>query len=111
MWRKGFKSSFVASSTVGLVIGIHLLFVYSLVKQFSGWTLNPFLTNYEYGIRKWIMIIFIIPIFFGLDFFYFRKRKETIFNSYKNQNPFTLKNIVIILLVMLVPFVLTFVLN
>jgi len=111
IWRKSFRSSIVASSTVGLAIAIHILLVLSIIKVFTGWTIKSFLTNYEYGARKWIMILMILPLFFGLDFFYFRKRKDEILNKYVAQNPFTTKHIALIFLIMLVPLILTFVLN
>lgn len=82
MWRKGFQSSFVASSVVGLAIGLHILLFYSLVKKVTGWTVRPFLTDYEYGERKWIMMLCIVPLFFALDFLYFRKRKDIILDKY-----------------------------
>ena len=111
MWHKKFKSSFVASSVVGLTISLHILLVLSLVKQLTGLTVMPFLTGYEYGARKWILILCILPLFFALDFLYFRKRKDVILESYNGREPFTIKNISLILLMMVVPLILIFVLN
>lgn len=111
IWRKGFESSFVASSIVGLAIVLHLVLIYSLVKQFTGWTVTPFLVNFEYGVRKWVMILSILPLFFALDFLYFRRRKDAILDEYREQEPFSTKNIAFILLLMLMPLVMIFVLN
>lgn len=111
MRRNKFRSSFVASSAVGLTISLHILLILSLVKQFTGWSVRPFLTEHEYGERKWVMILLTLPFFFALDFLYFRKRKKAILDNYSEYKPFSIKNISFILLLMLVPLVLIFVLN
>jgi hypothetical protein len=85
--------------------------ILSLIKQFTGWGPAPFLTDYEYGVRRWIMMLFILPLFFALDFLYFRKRKDAILESYNGRDPFTAKNISSILLMMLVPLIFIFVFN
>lgn len=110
-WRKGFQSSFVASSVVWLAISLHILLLYSLVKLFTGWSLDPILTKHEYGERKWIMIACMLPLVFLLDFFYFRIRKTYILEKFKSKKPFTVKNITLILLLLFVPAVLSFVLS
>jgi hypothetical protein len=96
---------------VGLAIGLHILLILSLVKQFTGWEVTPFLTNNEYGVRKWIMALCILPNFFALDFLYFRTRKDVILKSYNNREPFTIKNISLILLMMFASLILIFVIN
>ena len=107
LWRKGFESSFLASSMAGLTLIFHLTFLYSVIRYLTGWAITLPLERYSYGIRKLILLPFVFLFFFALDQLYFKRRQKLIFSKYQLMKPFSKKNILITISVLVIPLLLT----
>ena len=105
IWRKGFESSFIASSMVGLAIIFHLIFLYSVIRYVTGQAITLGLDQYAYGIRRLILLPFVFLFFLAIDQLYFRKSQKLIFAKYQLMKPFSKKNIIVIVSVLVVPLV------
>ena len=106
--RAGIRSSLLASCAVGLALVIHTALLYTIIRHITGWSLSYPLKNFEYGERKYILMVFFLPILLLLDFLYYRKKRLEILATYKGQNISDKRNIVKTLLIIVVPVFLNF---
>lgn len=80
-WRKGFKSSFIASAMVGLTILVHLGLVHSIIRYFTRFTIGVF--SNSYGYNRLILLPVVILWFYILYQFYYKKRADEILEKRK----------------------------
>jgi hypothetical protein len=106
--KRGNRSSSTATFMVGLTLIIHLVLLYTVINAITGWKVPYFPRSYEYGERKYILMLLLLPIFFLLDYIYFKRRRLHILAVYKEQNISSKKNIVKVLLITVLPLVLSF---
>ena len=107
IWKKRFESSFIASSMVGLSIIIHFFFLYSVIRLATGWSLGSLLTQYAYGIRKLIMLPFALLLFLLIDIIFFRTNRESILSKYKDQRPFSKRNVISVFAILIIPLIIS----
>ncbi len=111
IWRKGFESSFLASSMVGLAFILHLIFIFTVIQFLTAFTfVSPF-SVYNYSTRKIMLLPIVLIFFLILDKLYFRRKRNIILEKYYLENPFTKQRILLVILTLLVPLVLSIWLN
>ena len=106
IWKKGFESSFLASSMVGLTFIFHLILILSIIMYTTGWKILEFLQGFNYSTRKLIMIPFTFLFFWFIDLIYFKRKKQVILGDYEKMNPFSIKSISSIILLLIMPLIL-----
>ena len=104
-WKNKDDSTLIPAMLVLLSIVIHLAFVYSIYRYSTHTNPLEWGTELTYGQRKLIMFPFAILLFFLVWYFYYRKRSKTIISKYEGKKPFTIKNILLIILIMVVPLI------
>lgn len=104
-WKDKDDSTFIPATLVIFSFIIHLFLFYSIYR-FTTHT-NPlgWGTHLSYGQRKYLMLPFVILLFLGVWYFYYRKRSKAILMKYEGKRPFTIKNILLIVLIMVVPLI------
>ncbi len=111
IWRKGFESSFLASSMVGLAFILHLIFIFTVIQFLTAFTfVSPF-SVYNYSTREIMLLPIVLIFFLILDKLYFRRKRNIILEKYYLENPFTKQRILLVILTLLVPLVLSIWLN
>ena len=100
-WRKGFKSFFLPAGMVGLAVLIHLGLAYSIVRYFTGFTVE-FLSS-SYGYNRLILLPIILFFFFCLYQLYYKKNAERILEKRRIDNFSQPRNILLIILVLVLP--------
>lgn len=104
-WKDKDDSTFIPAGPTVIAGIIHLFLFYSIYR-FSTHT-NPLEwgTGLSYGQRKYLMFPFVILLFFLVWYFYYRKKSKVILAKYEGKKPFTIKNILLIILIMVVPLI------
>jgi len=100
-WRDKYKSPFLSSAMVGLVIVIHLSVIYSVIRYLSGYTVG--MPSDKYAYNKLILLPFVILLFFFIYKFYYKKREQEILTRFGDRNAFSVRNILIVVFVIVVP--------
>jgi len=100
-WRDKYKSPFLAASMVGFVVVIHLSAVYAVFRYFSGSTISLFSDNYAYN--RLMLLPIVILFFFIVYRLYYKKKVDEILAKFDERNPFSVKNIAIVVLLIIVP--------
>jgi len=108
-WRKGFRSSFLSACMVGLAIIIHLGLIHSVLRYFTGFTIGVFTSRYGYN--RLLLLPIILSCFFVVYQFYYRKRANDILKHYGEEQVFSIKNILYIVLIMAVPLIIAILLT
>ncbi len=103
-WRDKYDSVSLPSGAVMVTLIIHIGLVYSVFRFFYqsnplGWG-----NDLSYGQRKYLMFPFGI-LFLFLVYFYYRRKSKAILAKYEGKKPFTIKNILLIVLIMVVPLI------
>jgi hypothetical protein len=104
-WKDKDDSTFVPSCLVFLALAFHAILLYSILRYYSG--VNPlgWGETLSYGQRKLIMFPFAILMFFLIWYFYYRKKAKQILEARQDRKALTVKNIVLVLLIMVVPLI------
>lgn len=104
-WQNKDDSSFIPAVLVIFSFIIHLFLIYSIYRYTAHANPLEWGTGLSYGQRKYLMFPFVILLFFLVWYFYYRKKSMPILAKYNGKKPFTLKNILLIILIMLVPLI------
>lgn len=104
-WKDKDDSTLIPTAPAVITGLIHLFLLYSIYR-FSTHT-NPLEwgTGLSYGQRKYLMFPFVILLFFLVWYFYYRKKSKAILSKYEGKKPFTIRNILLIILIMVVPLI------
>jgi hypothetical protein len=108
-WRKGFQSPFLAGAMVVLAISFHLILIHSVIRYFTGFTVGTFSDNYGYN--KLIMLPIVLALFFTLYLVYYKKKASQILSRYNGYRISSLRNILLVMLILVVPLIITIVLT
>jgi len=103
LWRKGYEYSLLPSTMVGIALTIHLGLLHSIIRYNTGWTIGAL--SQDYSTNKLLMLPFALILYLALNFLYFRPRRKAILEKYSERKPFSLKNILLVCLIMLVPLI------
>lgn len=104
-WRKGFKSSFIASAMVGLTILIHLGLIHSIVRYLTGFTIGVF--SNSYGYNRLILLPLVFLWFFIVYQLCYKKRASQILEGRKENKFSKPKNIIFVVALIVVPLLLS----
>lgn len=106
-WKDRDDSTFIPSAVVILTLIFHSILLFSLLRHFNiiNIDLLPWGKDLSYGQRKYIGIPFIILLFFLVWYFYYRRKSKAILSSYEGKKPFTVKNILLVILIMVIPLI------
>jgi tellurite resistance protein TehA-like permease len=104
-WKDKDNSSFVPSCVVMVVFIIHVGLRFSIIRYFSGITTPLWGEELSYGQRKYLMFPFAVLLFFLVWFLYYRKKAKYILEKYEGQKPFTVKKIISVVLIIVVPLI------
>lgn len=104
-WKNKDDSKFIPATLVIFTIVIHLFLLYSIYRFWTHTNALEWGTGLSYGQRKFLIFPFLILIFFIVWYFYYRKKSKTILAKYEGKKPFTVKNILLIILIMVVPLI------
>lgn len=106
-WKDKDDSIFIPSAVVILTLTFHSILLFSLLRYFNiiNIDLLPWGKDLSYGQRKYIGIPFIILLFFLVWYFYYRRKSKAILSRYGDKKPFTVKNILLVILIMVVPLI------
>ena len=104
-WKSKDDSTFIPATLVIFSFIIHLFLIYSIYRY--GTHTNPLEwgTGLSYGQRKYLMFPFVILLFFLVWYFYYRKKSKAILSKFEGRKAFTVKNILLIILIMVVPLI------
>lgn len=104
-WKDKTPSAFVAASMVMFTLIIHLMLLYSILRYFTGLNVGVFSDNYV--INKLCLLPFALTFMALTYLIYYRKRSAGIVAKYDDNNmePFTFKNIALVLLIIVVPLI------
>jgi hypothetical protein len=105
--RNDITPRFSAALTVALTVFFHLFLFANIITFFTGINLagKPF--SQDYSTNKLYLMPFGLVYVYSFVFFYNRKRTMAILSKYPtNYNWISVKNILLILLIMIVPFLL-----
>ena len=106
-WKDKDDSTFIPSAVVILTFTFHLILLFSLLRHFTDISIDliPWGKDLSYGQRKYLGMPFVMLLFFLVWYFYYRKKSKAILAKYEGKNPFTVKNILLIILIMIVPLI------
>src|SRR5690606_14207414 len=106
-WKDKDDSTFIPSAVVILTVAFHLILLFSLLRYFTDINIDliPWGKDLSYGQRKYLGIPFVILLFFLVWYFYYRKKSKEILSKYDGRKPFTVMNILLIILIMVVPLI------
>lgn len=104
-WKDKDDSTLIPSAFVILTLTFHLMLILSMLRYYTDINIDlmPWGKSLNYGQRKYLGIPFVILLFFLVWFFYYRKRASKILAKYEGKKPFTIKNILLIILIMVMP--------
>ena len=108
-WRKRFKSIFVAASIVGVTIIVHLVLVYSIIRNITGLKIQPF--QGSYGSRKYVLMGIALVFFFFIYLVYSKANAKEILKKYQGNRFSNLKNVFLIIVILILPLVIVLLLN
>lgn len=100
---KGYKSPFLSAAAVVTALIIHLGLIHSIIRYFTGFNIGTFSTDYT--TNKFILLPIVFLAFFICFKLYYQSRTRVILEKYENKNPFSLTNILLILIIMVVPII------
>jgi hypothetical protein len=103
-WRDKYDSVSLPSGAVMVTLIIHIGLVYSIFRFVNDSNPLGWGNNLSYGQRKYLMFPFGI-LSLVLIYFYYRKKSKAILARYDGKKPFTVKNILLIILIMVVPLI------
>lgn len=103
-WRKGFKSSFIASAMVGLTILIHVGLIHSIIRYFTGFTSGVF--NNNYGYNRLILLPLVFLWFIIIYQLCYKKMTSQILERRKENEISEPKNIIFVVGLIVVPLLL-----
>ena len=103
-WRIYTRSPLLGYCMVAAAISIHLFLIYSVVYYLTGYDIAAF--SNAYGYDKLMMLPYALLLFFIIQYFYYRKKTQHILDKYGDRPLFTIKNIALVLLIMVIPLVL-----
>ncbi len=104
-WKDKDDSTLVPAAPAVIAGLIHSFLIYSIYRYATHTNPLEWGTGLSYGQRKYLMFPFVILLFFLVWFFYYRKKANEILSKYEGKNPFTVKNILLIILIMMVPLI------
>lgn len=104
-WKDKDDSTFIPATLVVLTAGEHLLLVYAIYRYATHTNPLEWGDSLSYGQRKYMMFPFVILFFFLVWYFYYRKKSKPILERYEGKRPFTIKNILLIILIMVIPLI------
>jgi hypothetical protein len=102
-WRDKDKSPLLGASVVGFTVTIHFFALYSITRYFYGRTIAIFSKNYAYN--KLLMLPFALLFFFLLYILHYKKKADEILEKFSERKPFTVKNIILVVVVIVVPLI------
>ncbi|OQP64204.1 hypothetical protein A4R26_33735 [Niastella populi] len=102
-WRKKFKSPFLPASMVGLTMIIHLGLIHAFLRYFTGFNIG--VISNKYGYNRLILLPIVLLWFFLVYQLYYKKRSDEILKHYSESCFYSLKNILYIILVIVVPLI------
>jgi hypothetical protein len=105
---RGRRSSSLATYMVGFAFIMHVGLLYTVIRKLTGWSVDYPLKKYEYGIRKYVLILMAVLLFELANLIYFKKRRLKILTNYNGQTIKEPKNIALMLLALPLPVVLVF---
>lgn len=104
-WRNNEKSTFMPTIAVVLAFIIHFFLFYSFFRLLTHSNPLSWGEDLTYGERKYLMLPIVLVMFFGVWYFYYRKRSEYIVSSYQFKKPFTFENIALVFLIIVIPLI------
>jgi len=104
-WKDKDDSTFIPSTLVSISIISHLGLLYAIYKAISG--LNPLEwgVDLSYGQRKVIYLPLVALLFTIVWYFYYKKHAKSILTKYEGKKPFTIRNIIYVLLIIAMPII------
>jgi hypothetical protein len=102
--KRNDDSSFTPACAVGVAIIIHAGMIFAIQRYFTGLDID-FRRDLTYGQRKYFFMPFFLIGFVVIWFLFYRKRKKTIINKFKDKDAFTSRNYMLITLILLVPLI------
>jgi hypothetical protein len=100
-WKDKLESISLAAATVMLTMVIHANFVYMVFCYFSGFRSQP--SEMTYGQRKYALLPIALLLNYLIYRLYYKAHGKAILNKYADVKPFTTRNIIRVLAIMLLP--------
>ncbi|MBO9633952.1 MAG: hypothetical protein J7578_12620 [Chitinophagaceae bacterium] len=91
-WKKGFESISTAAAIVGLAMVLHVLFLYTLIRFLTGFSIGTIGDALGYGQRKFILLPFVLLFQYLVYLLYYKKRGVFILEMNKGKKFSDLKN-------------------
>lgn len=104
-WRKGFKSPSIAAAMVGFTIVVHLIFLYSLLRYLTGFSIGTFGDEYSYGQRKLMLLPVALLLFYLIYLLYYKRKEASILERYADKKFSAPRNILIVVCLLVVPLI------
>jgi hypothetical protein len=102
--KRNDDSSFTPACSVGLAMVIHAGMIFAIQRYFTGIDID-WKRDLSYGQRKYFFMPMILIAFVLIWLVFYRRRKDVIINKYKNKEPFTSINYMLIALIFVVPLI------
>jgi hypothetical protein len=102
--KRNDDSSLTPAGMVGVAMIIHVGMLFAIQRYFTGIDID-WKRDVSYGQRKYFFIPMILIALTLIWLIFYRKRKAAIINKYKEKEPFTAKNYVLIALIFIVPLI------
>jgi|GEM_PF-1554342 len=109
-WKDKDDSTLVPTAPVVISLIIHIETIFSTVYYLTGYnySLMPYHdSSITYGQRKLIGLPIMLLLFFLVWYFYYRKKAKQILTKYEGKKALSLKNILLILLLMVLPLIIS----
>jgi hypothetical protein len=107
--RKKFRSVFVATSLVGLVILVHISLLYSILNFFSLFRIKSW--QGSYGVIKYFLIGIVCIFFLIIYMVYYKRNARKILARYHGGKFSSPENVFKIVLLLVIPLIIVFVLS
>ena len=104
-WKEKSRSTLIPAMIVVIAFMFHLGLVYSLFRYITHQNPLEWGGDLSYSDRKYLGMPFVLVIYLLIWHFYYRKRAARIMNSYEGKKPFTVRNIIFVLLITVVPLI------
>lgn len=103
-WRKGFKSTFLSASMVGLAIIVHLGLLHAILRYLTGFNIGVF--SNHYGYNRLILLPIVITWFF-IMFQVYKRISNDILRRYNEKYNLNFKTTFYVALILIVPLIIS----